>query len=234
MANANHVLIGLGGTGSKIIRSFRRNVYQNYRAEQPKGANIRYLYVDSSDEMMKHDDPSWKILGQSVQLPLSGQLLISGLNLGSVLDNVGNFPGIAPWIGDRDAFRELLNAANAANIVGGQKRHLGRFLFACQVGRFREQLQSLVREIEVGGVAGTNFHVCAGLAGGTGSGCIADALAQIRLLYPDKSNRIIVYALLPDKTPPANRAQANYHANGYAALLELNALSTEVGSPTTS
>lgn len=231
MANANHVLIGLGGTGGKIIRSFRRGIYQNFRAEQPKGANIRYLYVDSSDEMMKHDDPSWKILGQSVQLPLSSQLLISGLNLEGVLDNVGNFPGIAPWIGDRDAFRDLLRAANAANIVGGQKRHLGRFLFACQVGRFREQLQSLVREVEVGGVAGTNFHVCAGLAGGTGSGCITDVLAQIRLMYPDKSNRIIVYALLPDRTPPANRAQANYHANGYAALLELNALSVGAWKP---
>ncbi|MDQ6707017.1 MAG: tubulin-like doman-containing protein [Acidobacteriota bacterium] len=231
MANANHVLIGLGGTGGKIIRSFRKTIYQNYRAEQPKGANIRYLYVDSSDEMMKHDDPSWKILGQSVQLPLSSQLLISGLNLGSVLDNVGSFPGIAPRIGNRDAFRELLNSANAANIVGGQKRHLGRFLFACQINKFREQLQSLVREIEVGGVAGTNFHVCTGLAGGTGSGCLIDVLAQTRLLYPDKSNRIIVYALLPDRTPPANRAQANYHANGYAALLELNALSIGAWKP---
>jgi len=175
---------------------------------------------------MKHDDPSWKILGESVQLPLSSQLLISGLNLGTVLDNIGSYPGIAPWIGDREAFRELLNSANAANIVGGQKRHLGRFLFACQVTKFREQLQSLVREIEVGGVSGTTFHVCTGLAGGTGSGSIVDVLSQTRLLYPDKSNRIIVYALLPDRTPPANRAQANYHANGYAALLELNALAT--------
>jgi Tubulin like len=104
MANANHLVIGLAGTGGKIIRSLRRTIYQNYRAEQPKEVNIRYLYVDSSDEMMKHDDPSWKILGQSVQLPLSSQLLISGLNLGSVLDNISNFPGIAPWIGDRDAF----------------------------------------------------------------------------------------------------------------------------------
>lgn len=231
MANANHLLVGLGGTGGKIIRSIRKSIYQNYRAEQPKGANLRYFYIDSSDEMMKHDDASWKILGQSVQLPLSSQLLVSGLNLGSVLDNIGSYPGISPWIGDRDAFREILNSANAANIVGGQKRHLGRFLFACQVGRFREQLQSLVREMEVGGVSGTTFHVFTGLAGGTGSGCIIDVLAQIRVLYPDKSNRIIVYALLPDRTPPANRAQANYHANGYAALLELNALSTGVYKP---
>ena len=231
MANANHVVIGLGGTGGKIIRAFRRAIYQAFRNEQPKTVKLRFLYIDSSDELMKHDDPTWKILGQSVQLPLASQLLISGLNLTSVLDNVGNFPGIAPWIGNREAFREVLNSANAANVVGGQKRHLGRFLFACQVNRFREQLQSLVSEIEVGGFAGTDFHVCTGLAGGTGSGCLIDVLAQTRLLYPDKSNRIVVYALLPDRTPAANRAQANYHANGYAALLELNALSTGVWKP---
>ena len=172
---------------------------------------------------MKHDDPSWRILGQSVQLPLSSQLLILGLNLTSVLDNIGSYPGISPWIGNRDMFRDLLNSANAANIVGGQKRHLGRFLFACQATKFRDQLGSLVREMEVGGVSGTTFHVCVGLAGGTGSGCIVDVVAQTRLMFPDKSNRMIIYALLPDRTPPANRAQANYHANGYAALLELNA-----------
>jgi hypothetical protein len=231
MANANHLLIGLGGTGGKVIRAFRKTVYQNFRAEQPRGVNVRYLYVDSSDEMMKHDDPTWRILGQSVQLPLSSQLLISGLNLGSVLDNVGSYPGIAPWIGNREAFRELLNSANAANIVGGQKRHLGRFLFACQVNKFREQIQTLVREMEVGGVSGTTFHICTGLAGGTGSGCIVDVLTQTRLLYSDKANRIVIYALLPDRTPPANRAQANYHANGYAALLELNALSIGAWKP---
>jgi Tubulin like len=231
MANANHLLIGLGGTGGKVIRSFRKAVFQHFRGEQPRGANLRYLYIDSSDEMMKHDDPTWRILGQSVQLPLSGQLLISGLNLAGVLDNIGSYPGIAPWIGNRESFRELLNSANAANIVGGQKRHLGRFLFACQVTKFREQLQSLVREMEVGGTSGTTFHVLAGLAGGTGSGCLVDVVCQIRLLYPDKGNRIIVYALLPDRTPPANRAQANYHANGYAALLELNALATGAWRP---
>src|SRR3974377_90525 len=147
MANANHLLIGLGGTGGKIIRSLRKVVFQNFCEDQATGTTLRDLYIASSYEMMKHDDPTWRILGQSVQLPLSGQLLISGLNLAGVLDNIGSYPGIAPWIGTREAFRELLNSANAANIVGGQKRHLGRFLFACQITKFREQLQSLVREM---------------------------------------------------------------------------------------
>src|SRR5204863_9612756 len=77
----NHLIIGLGGTGGKILRSFRKTVYQQFRAENPSGVNVRFLYVDSSDEMMGYNDPTWRILGQNVQLPKTSQLLISGLNL---------------------------------------------------------------------------------------------------------------------------------------------------------
>lgn len=229
--SSNHLLLGLGGTGGKILRSFRKTIYQNFRSTEPKGVNIRYLYVDSSDEMMRHDDPTWKILGQSVQLPKISQLHLSGLNLNSVLDNVGSYPGIAPWIGAREQFRDVLSSANAATVVGGQKRRLGRFLFACQINKFREQLQALVKELETGGTAQVTFHVCVGLAGGTGSGSIIDAISQIRALYPGKSYRVLIYGLLPERNPSANRAVANYHANGYAALLDLNALSVSAWSP---
>ena len=227
----NHLVIGLGGTGGKILRSFRKMIYQNFRAEDPPTINVRYLYVDSSDEMMAHDDPSWRILGQSVQLKKTSQLKISGLNLSSVLDNIGSYPGISPWLGSKDQFRNILSSANAANIVGGQKRRLGRFLFACLAHKFREQVQALVREMETGGTAACTFHVCCGLAGGTGSGSIVDALAQIRDAFPGKQYRIIAYTLLPDKNPGPNRAQANYWANGYAALTELNALGCGVYKP---
>ena len=70
------------------------------------------------------------------------------------------------------------------------------------------------------------FHVVLGLAGDTGSGSVIDAVAQLRDLYPDSRRfRILVYALLPDAYPHPNWDTGNYHANGFAALTELNALS---------
>ena len=227
----NHLIIGLGGTGGKIIRSFRKLIYENFRAEDPTGVNVRYLYVDSSDELMAFNDPMWKILGQSVQLKKTSQLLISGLNLGSVLDNLASYPGISPWLGSKDQFKNIIISANAANIVGGQRRRLGRFLFACVAYKFREQVQALVKEMETGGVGACTFHVCCGLAGGTGSGALVDALAQIRDMYPGKQYKIVAYCFLPDKNPGPNRALANYHANGYAALMEINALSAGIYQP---
>src|SRR5262249_3525634 len=70
-----------------------------------------------------------------------------------------------------------------------------------------------------------------GLAGGTGSGSVVDAVAQIRSLFPDATYRINLYALLPERNPPAQKAGVNYHANGYAALMELNALSVGCWKP---
>ncbi|TCO83492.1 tubulin-like protein [Plasticicumulans lactativorans] len=222
----NHIVIGLGGTGGKIIRAFRKLIYQEFRREKPDGVEIGYLYVDSSSEMMAVDDPSWKILGVSTQLPPACQLLITDADLGARLDNLDNYPGIRPWIGDREQWRDILNSIVGVTL-GGQKRRLGRFLFACKADRFREQVQTQVRQVQASGITEVTFHVLCGLAGGTGSGSLIDVLAQLRELYPESARyRILAYTLLPDPYPPPNWDTGNYHANGYAALLELNALST--------
>lgn len=86
--------------------------------------------------------------------------------------------------------------------------------------------------MQTGGTTETVFHVCCGLAGGTGSGSIIDAICQIRSMYSDGVNyKILVYALLPEKDPAGDRAGVNYHANGYAAVLELNALAVGAYKP---
>ena len=228
---SNHLVLGLGGTGGRILRALRKSVYQEFRGQDPVNVNIRYLYVDSSEEMMAADDLSWKVFGESVQLSGPSQLKISAANLAAVLDNLESYPGICPWIGSRETFRGMLTATGPAANVGGQKRRLGRLLFACWAPQFRAQVQALVREMEVGVKAPLTFHVCCSLAGGTGSGCVVDAVAQLRVLYPGKNCRILIYAFLPEQNPEANRAGENYHANGYAALMELNALSVGAFRP---
>src|SRR5262249_33562183 len=229
--SANHLIIGLGGTGGKVIRAFRKAVYQQYRDLKPPKVRLGYLYVDSSKEMMDIGDPSWAILGTSVQLGKSEQVLITEANLASRLDNISNYPGIKPWIGDRAAWRDILSSIVGA-ALGGQKRRLGRFLLACNVDNFLEQLQNQVRELQTEGSTAVTFHVCVGLAGGTGSGTLIDTVAQIRDKYPDpKQFRVILYALLPDTYPPPNWNTGNYHANGYACLMQLNAMSVGNYSP---
>ena len=171
----NHLVIGLGGTGGKIIRSLRKTIYQEFRTLEPDTANIRFLYVDSSKEMMALDDPTWRTLGRSVQLDKRSQLLITGSDLNQILTNLDNFPQIRPWIGDRGQWRDILNSI-VGETLGGQKRRLGRFLFACKSADFTAQLGQLASEMQTGGLSAVTFHICCGLAGGTGSGSLIDVL----------------------------------------------------------
>jgi len=228
---SNHFVIGLGGTGGKIIRAFRKAIYQEFREGCPDNVNLAYLYVDSSNEMMGIDDPSWKILGSSVQLNKRSQLLVQEANLSARLDNIDNYPGIKPWIGDPEQWRDVLGSVIGVTL-GGQKRRLGRFLFACKADGYKQQVLSLVKDLQESGTTDINFHVVCGLAGGTGSGSLIDVIAMTRDTYPDsKRYRIILYTLLPETYPNPNWDTGNYHANGFAALLELNALSVNRFSP---
>jgi len=228
----NHLIIGLGGTGGKIIRALRKTIYQEFRKMEPDNVKIRFLYVDSSKEMMGLDDSTWRTLGINVQLDPRSQLLIMGSDLNKYLNDLNNYPQLKPWIGSRDQWRDILNSI-VGETLGGQKRRLGRFLFACKVtDGFNKYLRDLAKDMQDGGLSAITFHICCGLAGGTGSGGVIDVLAQLRKLYSDsRAYRVLVYALLPDQFPKPNWDTGNYHANGYAAMLELNALSVGLFQP---
>jgi hypothetical protein len=181
--------------------------------------------------MMAQTDPSWKVLGKSVQLPAASQLQITGEDLSSLLDNINNYPGIRDWIGSQGTWKEILGTI-VGEALGGQKRRLGRFLFARRITEFKTKIQSLVQGLQSNGDASVTFHVIAGLAGGTGSGSVVDVIAQLRHTYPDgQKYRIMPYLLLPDQYPQPNWDTGNYHANGFAALTEINALSTAAYKP---
>jgi len=228
----NHLIIGLGGTGGKSIRALRKLAFAELQGASKDLLNrVNYLYVDSSRELMSPQDPSWKVLGTSVQLPAASQLQITGEDLSNLLANVSNYPGIQPWIGSQSVWREILGTI-VGEALGGQKRRLGRFLFARKVKEFNTKVQSLVQNLQRNGDSSISFHLIAGLAGGTGSGCVIDAVSQIRKVYPDPVKyKITAYLLLPEEHPLPNWDSGNYHANGFAALTELNALSTGAYRP---
>jgi Tubulin like len=229
---SNHLIIGLGGTGGRIIRSFRKIIYRNGGSVDPAGVTLEYLYIDSSTEMMEANDHSWKVLDQSVQLSVNDQIHLIGGDLKSRIDNLANYPQLKPWIGERSHWESILNlGAGETKVLGGQKRILGRFLFSCHIRDFLTRLNQKMDRLREGVNARTTVHIFAGLAGGTGSGCLIDVIAQIRSNYPKEDCRILVYTLLPERYPKAGWKKANYHANGYAALSELNALSVGAYRP---
>lgn len=230
----NHLIIGLGGSGGKIIRQIRKTIERNKDAQsvQASSARFGYLYIDTStDELDKKEE--WKVLGKDVGLNRSEYLINTAGNVRPVLDDPASFPGLRDWIEPRSIFDFVKPGIAGA----AQRRKLGRVVFAQNASSFVKALEGRVGELESSpGKVGVIFHVVCGLAGGTGSGSVVDAVAQIRHKYPNYDQyRILVYALLPEKNSKRVKDVAgfsNYYANGYAALSELNAMAVGKYHPT--
>ncbi|OQW85920.1 MAG: hypothetical protein BWK72_19770 [Rhodoferax ferrireducens] len=216
----NHFIIGLGGTGGKVIREFRKLFERENQINDD--TKYEFLYVDTNAEFMQHGDPNWKVLGKSVQLDQAQQLLIESANLGAVINNPAGYPQIEPWL---QPVAPIKNLININTVAGGQRRKFGRFLFANRAREFMSKANDRIKLLQANRGSAVKIHVVCGLAGGTGSGSVVDVVAQLRKQYPDANQiKIVVYAVLPEAIPKANWDSGNYHANGYAALSELNAL----------
>lgn len=145
------------------------------------------------------------------------------------MDNVDNFPGIKGWIGSRKIWKNIVGNVGDDG-AAAQKRRLGRFLFSCSVNDYEALLKNQAKSIkEKSKETDITFHIVTGLAGGTGSGSIVDTIAQTRKHFPPNissglSYNIIVYCQIPEHSPLPNWDKGNYHANGYAALQEVNAM----------
>lgn len=234
---ANHLIIGLGGTGGKVIRELRKRIYEEFRNNDPgHGIFVDYVYVDSSPEDLENRS-DWKVLGKSVHLGESQKVNINGINT-SMLNNINMYPGLQGFLNPSDL--EMMKTKMGPLIsqgIGGQRRRLGRTLIANNLSdknnslNFEKVIRGAVNRLtQTSGDANVTFHICAGLAGGTGSGTVIDAISQIRTWFPyqldTKSYKIRLILYIPEQILENAKNDAGfYQANGYAALLELNALS---------
>ena len=230
----NQILIGLGGTGGKVLKAFRKRLWLDYPdASNRNNLPIGFIYVDSTDEMMQLGDKSFMVMGQNTQFSNDEFVNIKqGVSLNAILAAPQTFPGLSPIVGNGDLMNKTLGDIGKA---AGQKRRAGRILFAASCNHFLSTLRA--KHTALSGPNGTtdsDIHIFTGLAGGTGSGAILDVVAQIRKTPqfhdPDHTN-IMVYAMIPERNIPNGCDAGRYHVNGYAALRELSAFNAGVFLP---
>ena len=224
--NSNHILVGLGGTGGKILRAFKMRMFEEFhdddvRKKQP----VALLYVDSTDEMMPQDGkarPDFRVMGKDASFTNDEFLNIKEVDVEYILDHINDYPSVKGIVNNVMAVKSAIGSLGQA---AGQKRRAGRLLFAANAVGFENSLKkafSKCRNVS-GQEAKTNIHIFAGLSGGTGSGSIIDAILLARKNFKDA--KISVYAMMPEKNlPKQDMDQGRYYQNGYAALNELNAL----------
>lgn len=225
----NHLIIGLGGTGGRVLAAFRKIMFERFNGDvKPKDMWIDYLYVDSSEQDLKMKDPAqWSVMGKNIALNADSVVRIPAANLRDYVDNRSRFKYLAPWLGDSQDWKNIINDPKISEGAAGQKRRLGRLLFANGSTEFNKLVGVKARNLSYNPEGSKiTYHVVAGLAGGTGSGSVVDVVAQLRHQFPNAlNNKIILYLLLPEEHPnPTWASTNNYQPNGYVALTELNAM----------
>lgn len=239
---ANHLLIGLGGTGGKILRAMRKRIYEEFGTNTPNiDTHISYIYVDS-DLRDLNDNDSWNYMGNPVYLSPSEKVNIHGIG-GGVMQNLNAYPGIKAFVSDED--RRLMQDDQISGIIdagiGGQRRRFGRILLANNItndpnnGFAAVLAQRIIDITNQQGDGKVTFHICAGLAGGTGSGSIVDAIAQLhKIVSPmGKAFDTYLYLYVPEiLVEQDDNVKGFYHGNGYAALQEINAIALGKYKPT--
>lgn len=225
-STGNHILVGLGGTGGKILRAFKMRMFEEFPDSEERSKHpVSLLYVDSTTEMMPRNGrarPDFKVMGQDASFTNNEFLNIKAVDVEHLLDHINNYPMLKGIVDNVTAVKSAIGSLGEA---AGQKRRAGRLLFAANaVGYVNSLKNAFARANEVSeNEDHTTFHIFAGLSGGTGSGAIIDAIIQTRKAFPDA--KILVYAMIPEMNlPKADMDQGRYYQNGYAAVKEINAL----------
>jgi hypothetical protein len=177
---SNHLIIGLGGTGGKVIRELRKAIYRDWRPKiigvdsetsnvsfgnapaetenfdplasaTPPGLKVEYLHVDTSRDQMDDNDPKWKVMGKNLQLNPASQCHLASADFGARLADIEAYPAFAPWVGKKEDWSSMSNKdQGTAETEGGQKRRLGRFLFGVNASNFLDKARTKVRLIQAG------------------------------------------------------------------------------------
>ncbi len=231
----NHILVGLGGTGGKVLKAFKKRLFQEFTPEERAKLPIGFLYVDTTDEMRHSGDKSWYVRGENAQFNANEFLFIKGISLEEILASPSSYPGLEDVVGDPGVMKDSIGKLGVA---AGQMRRAGRILFGANVSTYQAAIKNVYYRVRKDKrTSGTCIYIFGGLAGGTGSGSIVDVVAQTRMMPAFKEGyhtqpgggaigtNIVAYAMTPEINPTAGWAMGpRYHANGYAALKELNAL----------
>lgn len=216
MMKSNYLLIGLGGTGGRILRELRIRFHEEWHALPD---NIGFLYVDSSEELMRREDPLWFTRnGHQVCFYPSEFLNIGTIHPYTIIEHPEAFPQLQK-LAEGCQFLQQYQLNTGAQ----QNRRLGRLMLGMHIYEFHNALYQQVSQLQkLTHNSSLQVFIITGLCGGTGSGTVIDVVTNVLGKYPEANVKVM--AVLPNTPPPPGHDAGKYLQNAYAALCELNAL----------
>lgn len=212
---AKSLLIGLGGTGSRVVNKVAKLLQENGIKINEDGVYCAVLDTDANDNGR---------IGKSK----TGVPVIPTSRPGTIQSYFDRYWGIGEWCPSSDVFmREtIVDGASEVRV----KSRLA-FLDCMESGELEKQLGGVVNQILQGNQdPKIRVMIVCSVAGGTGSGMFLQAALWLRKRLPAGSAVIRGIFLLPDifvqttQTAHSAASQERIYANSYAAIRELNAI----------
>lgn len=250
MATFKQLFIGIGGHGAKSLREIRKVIYEyelnnkalasatSASATPPQLPPYAFLAIDSSPDIL-NAPAAWTHLGKNLSLNASEFCMLESNSISL------SAPNITPWLYSQDSEtaerqHEVFGRIQKGVPGAQQRRRYGRALFASNAAKVHQSITDAMARVSAKDPSQSCvINVFCSLGGGTGSGGIVDLIAMLREMYPvdqtyDKyqAYSINLYVYLADKQGVSPDAlQGYFFENQYAALRDLNALSTGMLKP---
>lgn len=234
------LVIGLGGTGNEVVRSLKRDLLRHSRSNgyETIPPIIRFLVIDT-------DSSSFDTRADEVELEDYERANIGGFDANEVIRARDFHKTI---FGDRNGHEgwwdEARKGVGSVDEGSHQMRDVGRLALFVRYNEFKAKLEgqaSLMKDREsirqtrartyVQDVRSdrVRIYIASSLCGGTGSGIFMDVSYIARSLFTGWETKVIALLALPSIFESLLRGEdqrARIAANTYAALLELEHIST--------
>ncbi|MDT9184410.1 tubulin-like doman-containing protein [Limnospira sp. PMC 289.06] len=218
------LIIGVGGTGLKVISRVRRLIVESYGSLE-KLPVVAFLHIDT-DEKPQAKKP--EMAGPPLEDYEKFWASVTFDEAKKIKENPTTYSWYYDWLPPELTPQNLVSEQGA-----GQIRACGRFAFFYNHEKIRNKCQQAITRITVGRNQLTidgdvltvepklNIFVVGSISGGTGSGMLIDLGYCLRNWF--QGQRLETTAIIP--TPDAFLGiggNINIQENGYAALMELN------------
>lgn len=146
---ANHLIIGLGGTGGKIIHELRQHIFETFGGNTPDNEiHVKYLYVDCSTDDLNQAE-KWCVGQKSIGLFEAEKVDLHDIP-SDLLQEYNKYPFLQAVINE-DELETLGQWIQPfiASGLSGQCRRMGRILLGNNLCRFEQRLRNAVSQLQV-------------------------------------------------------------------------------------
>lgn len=214
------ILIGVGGTGHKILLDVRKRLIEKYGSLE-RIPILSFLQIDTDAATLERNVN----FNDRANLDRSEVIYASVEGVGGLRGNLHNYPHLASWLDERSLTGDIYQGAGAI-------RARGRLAFFWNYDRISREIESRYQKItqeasitaaQSLGLAvgeGVTIYVVGSLLGGTGSGMFLDLAYTLReRVARGPLVETVGFFTIP---PNLDAVPVDNKPNAYAALLELN------------